>query len=321
MFATSEGYKALGPALAEVDLRVGGRFARATAPTARSVDAETIENVILAYEPPTMLATRIQKTPATFPFKEPGRSRGRTTTLTPVDGGQTHIRVTSLGYGPDEESLAMRLLRARNQQTIDTFAVTSEHLRRSPPISSLLHNHNNLRSPVHVVAHCARGLGRRARRRRDLDLLLGPRCSRQPASLAAVACGCHYHCGGKMTTRGNTIVLPELRRRHRHGARCCSRQLGALGAFAAPVAVGLGATVIVLTSKLPFLAVIPASVYGFASIAGLALLGTGMTPTTALVPTIQSGDRCRAGYVSEAIAGALTKNNRATARAARAARA
>jgi hypothetical protein len=72
--------------------------------------------------------------------------------------------------------------------------------------------------------------------------------------------------------------------------------------------VGLGATVIVLASKLPFLATIPASVYGFASIAGLFLLGAGMTPTTSLLPTILSVIIGAAfGFVSEAVAGALTK--------------
>jgi hypothetical protein len=85
-------------------------------------------------------------------------------------------------------------------------------------------------------------------------------------------------------------------------------QLGGLGAFAAPVAVGLGAVVIVLASSLPFLATIPASVYGFASIAGLFLLGAGMTPQTALLPTILSVIVGAAfGFVSEVVAGALTK--------------
>ncbi len=59
---------------------------------------------------------------------------------------------------------------------------------------------------------------------------------------------------------------------------------------------------------MPFLAVIPASVYGFASIAGLFLLNPNMTPTTALLPTILSIIIGAAfGYVSEAVAGALTK--------------
>ena len=84
--------------------------------------------------------------------------------------------------------------------------------------------------------------------------------------------------------------------------------LGAIGALAAPVAVGLGATVIVLSSKLSLLATIPASVYGFASIAGLILLGQGMTATSSLLPTILSiVIGAVFGYVSEALAGALTK--------------
>jgi hypothetical protein len=46
--STSEGYKATGPALAEVDLRIGGTIRtryRADGPLG---DAETIENLILA---------------------------------------------------------------------------------------------------------------------------------------------------------------------------------------------------------------------------------------------------------------------------------
>src|SRR5688572_903523 len=89
-------------------------------------------------------------------------------------------------------------------------------------------------------------------------------------------------------------------------------QLGALGSLAAPVAVGLGATVIVLASAVPILATIPASVYGFASIVGLILLSTGMTPQTAFLPTLLSiVIGATVGYVSEAVAGALTAKQRA----------
>lgn len=45
-------------------------------PAARRVtlsDANTIENRILAYEPERMLAIRIAKAPASFPFKGNGR--------------------------------------------------------------------------------------------------------------------------------------------------------------------------------------------------------------------------------------------------------
>jgi uncharacterized protein YndB with AHSA1/START domain len=122
VFATSEGYKAMGPALAEVDLRIGGTIRSRYRADGTLGDAETIENVILAYEPPTMIATRIQKTPATFPFKEAWKKPWTVITLTP-DGNQTRIRVASLGYGSDAESVAMRQFFERgNQQTIEATA-------------------------------------------------------------------------------------------------------------------------------------------------------------------------------------------------------
>jgi hypothetical protein len=126
---------------------------------------------------------------------------------------------------------------------------------------------------------------------------------------AFIAWGCHYHCGGKITGTSNTILCMSFGAVVGMTAGLLATDvLGSLGQFAAPVAVGLGATVICLASKVPFLSTIPASVYGFASIAGLFLLGTGMTPTTALVPTILSIIIGAAfGYVSEAVAGALTK--------------
>jgi hypothetical protein len=126
---------------------------------------------------------------------------------------------------------------------------------------------------------------------------------------AFIAWGCHYHCGGKITGTRKTILCMSFGAVVGMAAGLLAMQLdGSLGQLAAPFAVGLGATIIVLSSKLPFLATIPASVYGFASIAGLFLLGQGMTPTSSLLPTIMSIVIGAAfGYVSEAVAGALTK--------------
>jgi uncharacterized protein YndB with AHSA1/START domain len=58
IFATSEGYTVLGPALAAVDLRIGGTIRSRYGSDGTLGDAETIENTILAYEPPRMMATR-----------------------------------------------------------------------------------------------------------------------------------------------------------------------------------------------------------------------------------------------------------------------
>ena len=124
---------------------------------------------------------------------------------------------------------------------------------------------------------------------------------------AFIAWGCHYHSGGKFTGTRNTVLCMGFGAVVGMVAVMLAGQLGALGALAAPVAVGLGATVIVLASTVPLLATIPASVYGFASIAGLILLGAGMTPAAALVPTLLSIVIGAAfGYASEAVAAALT---------------
>jgi hypothetical protein len=125
---------------------------------------------------------------------------------------------------------------------------------------------------------------------------------------AFIAWGCHFQAGGKFTGTRNTIVCMSFGAIVGMTAVVLTGQLGALGDLAAPLMVGLGATVIVLASKLPPLATIPASVYGFAAIAGLILLGDEMTATRALVPTVLSVIIGAAfGYVSEAVAGALTR--------------
>ncbi len=91
--------------------------------------------------------------------------------------------------------------------------------------------------------------------------------------------------------------------------------LSGLGDLAAPIAVGLGAAVICLASAIPLLATIPASVYGFAAIAGPILLAE-MSPTEAIVPTIVSIVIGAAfGYVSEMLANALTRKEAAPAAA------
>ena len=122
VFATSDGYKVLGPALADVDLRVGGLIRSRYGKDGTLGDAETIENLILAYEPPTMMAIRIQKTPRTFPFKEAWKHTWTVMTLRPLEGGRTLVRAASLGYGTDDESVAMRkFFEAGNQQVIQSI--------------------------------------------------------------------------------------------------------------------------------------------------------------------------------------------------------
>ncbi len=122
-----------------------------------------------------------------------------------------------------------------------------------------------------------------------------------------IAWACFYHCGGKTEGVQKTVICMIFGAVVGMLSVLLIGQLGALGSLAAPVAVGIGAAAIVLAAHVGLLATIPASVYGFASIAGLILL-KGLTPMDAIVPTIASIIIGAAfGWASEQVAGKLTK--------------
>jgi hypothetical protein len=124
---------------------------------------------------------------------------------------------------------------------------------------------------------------------------------------AFIAWACFFNNGGKSAGLKTTILCMGFGAVVGMASVLLIGQLGGLGALAAPVAVGIGAAVIVLAAHLPLLSAIPASVYGFASVAGLILL-KGLPATEAIVPTILSivlG--ALFGWASEQVAGKLTK--------------
>lgn len=125
---------------------------------------------------------------------------------------------------------------------------------------------------------------------------------------AFIAWASHFHNGGKGDGLKKTVVCMSFGALVGMASVLLAGKLGMLGALAAPVAVGIGATVIVLAAHLPLLSTIPSCVYGFASVAGLILLGKDMTPTAAIVPTIASiAIGAGFGWLSELLGGKLTK--------------
>ena len=126
---------------------------------------------------------------------------------------------------------------------------------------------------------------------------------------AFIAWACHYHNGGKTNGIKTTIICMSFGAVVGMASVMLAGQFGALGSFAAPVAVGIGAAVIVLAAHLPILSSIPSSVYGFGSVAGLILLGKDMSPEKAIWPTILSiiVGACF-GWLSEFIAGKMVKS-------------
>lgn len=130
---------------------------------------------------------------------------------------------------------------------------------------------------------------------------------------AFIAWGCHFHSGGGFKGSRTAFVGMTFGAIVGVGSIYLAHHLGSLGAFGAPVAVGVGAFVICLASAIPWLATIPASVYGFAAVAGLVLLsgpdGSWWDSSEgALLPTaISVLIGAIFGYVSEWLTGAITK--------------
>jgi len=130
VWSTARGYKLLGVAQAEMDFRIGGLIRSHYSAEGMIGDEETIENRILAYEPKRMVAIRIDRPPRSFPFKEAWKKSWTVITLTDAGANRTHLRIASMGYGTDEESLAMkRFFEAGNQFTLDALR---KHFETAP---------------------------------------------------------------------------------------------------------------------------------------------------------------------------------------------
>ncbi|MBE0546085.1 MAG: DUF1097 domain-containing protein [Rubrivivax sp.] len=124
---------------------------------------------------------------------------------------------------------------------------------------------------------------------------------------AFLAWASFYHCGGKADGLKKTVICMSFGAVVGMLSVMLAGQLGALGALAAPVAVGIGAAVIVQASQLSVLSTIPSSVYGFGAVAGFILL-KGLAPMDAILPTIGSIVLGAIfGWLSEALAGKLAK--------------
>jgi Protein of unknown function (DUF1097) len=126
---------------------------------------------------------------------------------------------------------------------------------------------------------------------------------------AFIAWACFYNNGGKTEGLKKTVVCMTFGALVGMLSVMFAGQLGMFGALAAPVAVGIGVAVIVLAAHLPLLSTIPASVYGFACVAGLILLGKDMPPLNAIAPTIGSILLGAAfGWLSETVGNKLAKS-------------
>lgn len=151
----------------------------------------------------------------------------------------------------------------------------------------------------------------------DTWLFFGPLATTLVAGLvwvSFIAWGCHFHSGAGV--KGATTTVACMSWGALVGMASVMLANGPLSGLDVPVAlaiaVGIGAAVICLSSKVPLLATIPASVYGFASIAGSMVLAE-KTPQEAILPTVVAILIGAAfGYVSEIFANAMTRKTTTT---------
>lgn len=109
VFSTADGFKNLGPALCEMDFRVGGQIRTHYDPKGTLGDEGTIHNEILSFEPERMLSIRIKKPPQGFPFaEETWKGTWSVISLSDLGDGRTHVRITGFGYPETDDGRKMR---------------------------------------------------------------------------------------------------------------------------------------------------------------------------------------------------------------------
>lgn len=105
---TKEGLESWNVAHADIDLKVGGKMLTHYDPKGRIGDPNTIENIILSYEPNRMLSMKVGTPPANFPFKTAIKDVWHVLHLNPLGPTRTRLEIIGLGYGSDEESQKLR---------------------------------------------------------------------------------------------------------------------------------------------------------------------------------------------------------------------
>jgi uncharacterized protein YndB with AHSA1/START domain len=136
-FTTADGYRQLGVAQADVDLRIGGRIRTHHDANGRLGDSQSIEQEILAYDPQRMLAVRVVQAPADLPHREALLKSWTVIYFSSIAGATTHVRMVALGYEDDATAKALRTsIEQGNRQALDLlvkrYRPNCAHCERTP---------------------------------------------------------------------------------------------------------------------------------------------------------------------------------------------
>lgn len=102
-WTTSAGLTAWLAPLADVDLRIGGKLRIAFEVSTGLTGRTAVENEILAFDPPRMLAFRVKQSPPNFPYVDTAAAMWTVVYLDAESAAATRVRVVINGLGSDEE--------------------------------------------------------------------------------------------------------------------------------------------------------------------------------------------------------------------------
>jgi uncharacterized protein YndB with AHSA1/START domain len=105
---TKEGQESWNVSHAEIDLKVGGKMLTHYDANGRIGDPNTIENIILSFEPKRMFSIQVGKPPEKFPYKNAIKGVWHVMNFEADGPSRTRVRIVGLGYGTDDESTKLR---------------------------------------------------------------------------------------------------------------------------------------------------------------------------------------------------------------------
>lgn len=141
---TAKGIKSWMAAQCEIDRVVGGRMRTKYSPKGFIGDPTTIENIILAIEPPHIFSIKVGKPPEGFPFKIAADQMWTVMKFDVLGPKQTRVICAGVGYQSDEESQKLRrFFEHGNAWTLNKL---KEHIE-NPAASSMPHTRRSTAKP------------------------------------------------------------------------------------------------------------------------------------------------------------------------------
>ena len=107
-WTTSEGLRSWLAPHADIDFRIAGTMRANYSPDGDLGDAQTIENMILSFDPHEMISIQVSKAPVDFPFPNAIFEMWTVIYFQSIDPARTSVRIVANGFSVDEESQAMR---------------------------------------------------------------------------------------------------------------------------------------------------------------------------------------------------------------------